>query len=313
MSKRTFPTPPETQPGYPASDSAALYGDPELYARLNALVEKSRGPRSESENATAVGELVPVEKFEIPIRSGKAWVVRKGQICTLSTPYGPQVGDLNVFSLSNPREHFWPARTRQLHASHLKIGDRLWSQLPYLRPLCTVVGDSLKNYGVDEKGGRVHDLLGTRCDPYVNRLLANSSFDYHCQSNLVRAVIPYGLNESDVHDVLNVFQVTGLDKDGRYFMSPSPAKPGDYFSFFAETDLLCALSVCPGGDLSVYGWGEDAQKRMLDTCRPLGVEVHSISNETKDEVLRRWKESEVAFGETGYAGMHGLKAPVWGQ
>ncbi|CAG8955994.1 hypothetical protein HYFRA_00008850 [Hymenoscyphus fraxineus] len=338
MSKRTFPTPPETQPGYPASDSAALYGDPELYARLNTLVEKSRGNLTSSENekaaARAVGELVPVENFEIPIRSGKAWVVR--QICTLSTPYGPQVGDLNIFSLSNPREHFWAARTRQLHASHLKIGDRLWSQLPYLRPLCTVVGDSLKEYGVDERGGRVHDLLGTRFmrgeanedggldviltvgwvvadECTVNRLLANSSFDYHCHSNLVRAVIPYGLNESDVHDVLNVFQVTGLDKDGRYFMSPSPAKPGDYFSFFAETDLLCALSVCPGGDLSVYGWGEDAQKRMLDTCRPLGVEVHSISNETKDEVLKGWKESEVAFGETGYAGMHGLKAPVWGQ
>jgi uncharacterized protein YcgI (DUF1989 family) len=28
------------------------------------------------------------------------------------------------------------------------------------------VGDSLKDYGVDEVGGRCHDLLGTRCDPY---------------------------------------------------------------------------------------------------------------------------------------------------
>ena len=31
---------------------------------------------------------------------------------------------------------------------------------------CTIVGDSLKDYGVDGSGGRVHDLLGTRCDPY---------------------------------------------------------------------------------------------------------------------------------------------------
>lgn len=28
---------------------------------------------------------------------------------------------------------------------------------------------------------------------------------------------------------------------------PCPAKPGDYFEFFAEIDLLCALSTCPGG------------------------------------------------------------------
>lgn len=30
--------------------------------------------------------------------------------------------------------------------------------------------------------------------------------------------MPWGLAESDVHDVLNVFQVTGLNKDGQYFM-----------------------------------------------------------------------------------------------
>lgn len=85
-----------------------------------------------------------------------------GQLCTLTTPHGPQVGDLNIFSLSNHREHFWAARTRQLHSSHVSVGDRLWSNLPFLRPLCTVVADSLAGYGVDEVGGRCHDLLGTR-------------------------------------------------------------------------------------------------------------------------------------------------------
>lgn len=40
----------------------------------------------------------------------------------------------------------------------------------------TITGDSLKDYGIDgsgidAEGGRVHDLLGTRCDPYVNRML----------------------------------------------------------------------------------------------------------------------------------------------
>jgi uncharacterized protein len=85
-----------------------------------------------------------------------------GQICTLSTPYGPQVGDLNIFSLHNPRERFWASRTKQLHAAHISVGDRLWSNLPYMRPLVTIIADSLKDYGVDEVGGRCHDLLGTR-------------------------------------------------------------------------------------------------------------------------------------------------------
>lgn len=89
-----------------------------------------------------------------------------GTICRLTTPHGPQVGDLNIWSLANPRERFWASRTRQLHASHVSVGDRLWSNLPYLRPLVTITGDSLKDYGLDDVGGRCHDLLGTRCDPY---------------------------------------------------------------------------------------------------------------------------------------------------
>ncbi|RDW66406.1 hypothetical protein BP6252_10041 [Coleophoma cylindrospora] len=227
-------------PAYPAEDAAILFGDQALYARVieAAAVENQAGKKL-------------IEEFEIPIRSGKAWVVKKGQICTLTTPYGPQVGDLNIWALGNPRERFWAARTRQLHASHVSVGDRLWSNLPFLRPLATIVGDSLKDYGVDEVGGRVHDLLGTR--------------------------------------------------------EACPAKPGDYFTFLAETDLLCAMSTCPGGDLSVYGWGEDAAKRMLDTCRPLGVAVYEFVE--REKVLEGWEESK----RPGYQGFHGLNFPVFGQ
>lgn len=99
-----------------------------------------------------------------------------GQICVLSTPNGPQVGDLNIFSPHNPRERFWAARTRQLHASHVSVGDRLWSNLPYLRPLVTIVADSLKDYGVDEVGGRCHDLLGTRLATYTESRPRNTNY-----------------------------------------------------------------------------------------------------------------------------------------
>ena len=38
--------------------------------------------------------------------------------------------------------------------------DRLWSNLPYLRPMATVVADSLKGYGIDEDGASIHDVIG---------------------------------------------------------------------------------------------------------------------------------------------------------
>ena len=161
-----------------------------------------------------------------------------------------------------------------------------------------------KDYGIDEFGGRIHDLLGTRCDPYVNRMLTGEDFDFHCHSNLVRAVAPHGLTEFDVHDVLNVFQCTGLNRADKYFMRASPAKQGDHLEFFAEIDLLCALSTCPGGDLSVPLWGPDARD-PLSVCRPLGIEIHALD----DHLLKGWKPPGVA----AYKGAHGmrLQTPAW--
>jgi uncharacterized protein YcgI (DUF1989 family) len=52
----------------------------------------------------------------------------------------------------------------------------------------------------------------------VNTLLSGDAFDFHCHSNLTRAIAPFHLTEFDVHDVLNVFQVTGLNREGKYFM-----------------------------------------------------------------------------------------------
>ncbi|MFW6075333.1 MAG: urea carboxylase-associated family protein, partial [Chloroflexota bacterium] len=242
---------------YLPDDESRLPFDEDFYRRL----------------ALHTGDRGLIDEFTVPIRSGRAWPVKAGQICRITCIDGPQVADFNAWNLHNPRERFWAARTRQLHSSHLTVNDRLWSTLPYLRPMLTIIEETVR-YGVDGDGGRCHDLLGTRCDPYVNKILTGEEFDLHCHSNLTRAILPYGLEERDVHDVLNIFQVTGLNDDGRYFMKPSPAKQGDYFEFFAEIDLLVAISTCPGGDLSVPLWGPDAGD-PLPTCKPLGVRVEA--------------------------------------
>ncbi len=270
-----------TQAAYQATAGGALDVDRNFYGRIAADQRRQL-----------------VEQFTIPIRTGQAWKVPAGHVCRLLTVEGPQVGDLNIWSYDNPRERFWAARTRQLQAAHVTTFDRLWSNLPYLRPLATIVADTLEAYGVDDEGGRVHDTLGTRCDPYVNRMLTGIDDDVHCHSNLTRAVLPYGLTEFDVHDVLNVFQCTGLNERDQYFMKACPARPGDYFEFFAETDLLVALSTCPGGDLSVPLWGPGAQD-PLQFCHPIGVEVHRVD----PSLLQGWSEPQ----RPPYAGAHGLR------
>ncbi|KAI3527168.1 hypothetical protein CSPX01_17198 [Colletotrichum filicis] len=278
---------PKPVPAYLPTAGSVLTVDKELYG------------------SSQQAKRVLIEEFTLPIRSGRAWKAPAGSIVRISTPEGPQVGDLNIWNAHNPRERFWASRTKQLHASHVSTGDRLWSNLPYMRPLATIIKDSLDWYGEDEHGGRVHDLLGTRCDPYINTVLSGGNYNFQCHSNLTRAVLAYGLNEQDVHDVINIFQVTGLDEQGRYFMNPCPAQPGDHLEFLAEQDLLMALSTCPGGDLSLWGFGEDSEEEMIKCCRPLKVEVFRLEDES---LLQRggWKPAEVSK----YSGRHGMSIPL---
>ncbi|RYO43133.1 hypothetical protein AA0111_g382 [Alternaria arborescens] len=308
---------------FPTSVDSPLHPPTALYTSLRSLSPDN--------------DLTKTQDFVVPPRSGKAWTVPAGALFRLSTPEGPQVGDLNVWNQHDPREKFWASRTRQLQGSHVVQGDRLWSCLPFMRPLCGLVEDGCEvrdsdgkgngsgreasrdeRGGVTKWGGRCNDLLGTRCDPYVGNVLTGASYDYHCHCNLVRSVLPYGLTEFDVHDVLNVFQVTGLDSQGRYFMEASPATKDSFLTFFAEQDLLCALSTCPGGDLSRWGWTQaeevsgskekkdgDDDEGMKSTCRPIRVEVYEIKETVKEKVLKGWKKPE----KSGYRGMHGMGIP----
>lgn len=264
---------------YRALPGGALDLDRELYERIAAAPRRV------------------VQEHVVPVRSGMGWEVSAGQIVRIHQVGGPQVGDLNMWNLHDRSERFWAARTRQLQRSSMTTYDRFWSCLPHLRPLATVVADTLAEH---PDAAVIHDLLGTRCDPYVNTMLTGVDFDYHCHSNLTRAVLPFGLSEGDVHDVLNVFQLAGLNNHNQYFMDACPAQPHDYFEFFAETDLLCALSTCPGGDLALDMWGPNAAtaQEQLEHCHPLGVQVFAPD----EAALAGW----VPPTPLRYRGNHGL-------
>ncbi|MFT3973125.1 MAG: DUF1989 domain-containing protein [Amaricoccus sp.] len=214
-----------------------------------------------------------VDMVMVPPREARCFMAPAGHFFRIVSVGGPQVGDLNLWNARDMAERFFSGKTRALHGSHVTTGDRLWSVLPYLRPMATVVADSLGWYGKDDYGCGVHDVIGTRCDPYTNRLLSGGDYHHCCHSNLTRAFaettgMPLGEAEGYVHDVLNVFMCTGFDRSsGRYIMKASPVRPGDALTCFAEIDLLGALSACPGGDCSAEHSSDAA------ACYPLMVEI----------------------------------------
>jgi uncharacterized protein YcgI (DUF1989 family) len=218
-------------------------------------------------SASRTGEVL------VPPREARCFHVPAGHFFRISSVEGPQVGDLNLWAAGDLAERFFSGKTRALHGTHLSTGDRMWSCLPWLRPMATITADTLDWYGFDGFGGAVHDVIGTRCDPYTGRLLSGADYHHCCHSNLARALAEEtGLSvteaEMHVHDVLNVFMCTGFTRDtGQYFMKASPVRPGDYIEFLAEIDLLGALSACPGGDCSAEHSSDTA------ACFPLLVET----------------------------------------
>ncbi len=90
-----------------------------------------------------------VDEVIVPPRDGRCFEVAAGSFFRIASLEGPQVGDLNLWNASDLGERFFSGKTRQLHATHVSTGDRLWSTLPGLRPLATITEDTLDWYGWD--------------------------------------------------------------------------------------------------------------------------------------------------------------------
>jgi Domain of unknown function (DUF1989) len=116
--------------------------------------------------------------------------------------------------------------------------------------MANITYDTLDWYGRDEDGAGVHDVIGARCDPYTNLLLKGAEYHYCCHSNLTRA--------------LAMERALSLDEG-----KPRPTRR--FIEFFAEIDLLAALSARPGGlrhqSLRRHYQGLSAQDRSASAAR----------------------------------------------
>lgn len=247
--------------------------------------------------ALARGQVTLVDLVLVPPRDAVCFAVPAGHFFRIVSTEGPQVGDLNLWNAHDLNEHFYSGKTRALHGTHVSTGDRMWSSFPAMRPMATITNDTLDWYGWDKDGGSVHDVIGTRCDPYTNDVLNGVDYHYCCHSNLTRALATFtGMTvqqaEPLVHDVCNVFMLTGFTPDTKqYFMKASPVRPGDYLEFFAEIDLIGGLSACPGGDCSAGHSSDEA------ACYPLRVEVFKPAK----GLLQGWQSPSL----NGYSRSHG--------
>jgi len=129
----------------------------------------------------------------------------------------------------------------------LSTYSRLWSNMPMFRPLMTIIEDTVETKLTFPTSGH-HYCFGSHCNPsfwywalrdkdhpYVTK--------YNCWCNRQRAIKPFGLGYEDLHDNINLFQKTHFEPGGVHPVEPSDVKKGDYVEFYAEMDVLMAVSL----------------------------------------------------------------------
>ena len=220
-----------------------------------------------------------VDEFIIGLEErGKAWIVKKGQTTRIICIEGPQLLDVCIWNAHNPEEHFWDSYTLTRETPFLTTYSRLWSNLPWFRPMMTIIEDTVETKKT-HPGDHHHYCFGSHCNPdfwYWALKDKNHPYvtKYNCWCNLQRAIKPFGLNWRHLHDNINFFTKTHWEDDGTHPVLPSDAKKGDYVELYAEMDVLIAASLCPSGT-GTYHWSE-AEK---DTVHPVKVEIYDTGIE----------------------------------
>ncbi|RWI88936.1 urea carboxylase-associated family protein [Mesorhizobium sp.] len=217
-----------------------------------------------------------VDEFRIsPEEGGKAFEVKKGQSFRLVCVEGPQIADMCIWNAHDYKERFWNDYTINREGIFVSTFTRLWSNMPKFRPMMTIIEDTVfkKNKPVHE-GARHHYIFGAHCNPHV-WYWATGDKDHpfvttkNCWCNLTRAVKPFGMTAENLHDNLNLFMKCYIDPvTSLHPWEPTDVAKGDYLEFFAEMDVLIAVSVCPSGAGTVH-WDEEQHE-----IRPLGIEIY---------------------------------------
>ena len=201
------------------------------------------------------------DSFTILPPGGHAFTVKKGHILKFVQEDGPQAAVVAFWNAHNPREYYNCVRNRLYEGLYIGPLTRLWSDVPYLRPMLTCIEDTVE-VRPPTRGFHYHRFW-THCTPETMEMRTGRPAPSTCHVNLLRAVEPFGLKEEDLRYNVKLFEKVRLNPDdGKLYAAPSDAKAGDYIAFYAEIDLLVAVSICPHGD-NARDWGAADEDGLL--------------------------------------------------
>lgn len=175
-----------------------------------------------------------LREVTIAAAHGGAIDVRAGEYLSIIDLEGSQVADFVAIQRGDPRMFLSPHQTRStLRRWTLKVGDRLVNN--NREPVFEIVRDDVG----------VHDLFFCACSPALYRQRFGLTDHRSCRMNLLEALAPYGIEEWQLPDPINVFMRTPPRLDGEFDFHPAPSQAGDRIVLRAFTDVVAAVSSCP--------------------------------------------------------------------
>ncbi len=190
-----------------------------------------------------------------PPKTGWGFEVKAGQAFRIVTVSEPQITDVCILNGDDPLEHYAAGTQLAIEGSHVTRMTRVWGTAPKSRPLCTCIADTVKQADVP-RNIRHHVVYSAHCNPH-HWTLYSGQHPRTCYDNLRAGMALMGLSQRYIHDNLNLFQKSGLDPHtGHFLIEGSESEAGDYIEFFAETNLIVAMSLCPygGGGVEPDDW-----------------------------------------------------------
>jgi len=147
---------------------------------------------------------------------------------------GQQVCDLIAFAALDRREWLSMSHTRAATLRlNLAPGDLLQSN--WRRPMLEVLTDDVG----------MHDLITQMCDARRYRLDYRVQGHRSCRSNFTEVLEPWGIQEWEMPDPLNVFQNAPINPDRTFGNEVPTSVAGDSIVFRVLMSAIVAGSACP--------------------------------------------------------------------
>ncbi|KAL9586707.1 MAG: hypothetical protein Q9212_000715 [Teloschistes hypoglaucus] len=192
----------------------------------------------------------------IEARTGKAFVMKKGQSLKLINTHGAQVIDFFAFALDVDLRPLAPPTRQFLSMQHTRSGNlrlsprsgsKLFSNLR--KPLFTIDEDTSPG---------VHDTLVPACDPERYRQLGVQGHHASCAENLQIALEEHGYSfPKDLTPApLNLWMNVPVKEDGALAFVQPVSREGDYVVLRAEENCLAVCSACPQDITPVNGYSQ---------------------------------------------------------